>query len=296
MRPPPLRPALLLAACFVAGCGAEDSEETAPAACLGDSGTYLAALEDAPGEVLLDGETPISACLTDGQGGGQLATVGESAVEAATELNAEALSDPSGEATVRLGYLVGALQEARFADRRHPRGPDPAARRGGALHAEGRVPGRRRSSAPSARDTRPGRTADSLFQMSDQLWGGETTKAVENFPVSGQRVPVPVVRWLGRIKAAAARVNAELGLLEPEIAERIAAAGDAVATGEHDDQFPVDVFQTGSGHLLEHECQRGARQPRRRPGAPERPRQHGPVLERRLSLGGPPGGARRGHR
>src|SRR5688500_17607277 len=83
--------------------------------------------------------------------------------------------------------------------------------------------------------------------MSDQVWGGETTKAVENFPVSGQRVPVPVVRWLGRIKAAAARVNAELGLLEPEIAEKIAAAGDAVAAGEHDDQFPVDVFQTGSG-------------------------------------------------
>jgi len=80
-----------------------------------------------------------------------------------------------------------------------------------------------------------------------QLWGGETAKAVENFPVSGQRVPVPVVRWLGRIKAASARVNAELGQLDPGIAEKIAAAGDAVAAGEHDDQFPVDVFQTGSG-------------------------------------------------
>jgi hypothetical protein len=102
----------LLAACFAAGCGAEDSEETAPAACLGDAGTYLAALEDAPGEVLLDGETPISDCLSEGQGGGQLATVGESAVEAATQLNSKALSDPSGEATVQLGYLVGALQEA----------------------------------------------------------------------------------------------------------------------------------------------------------------------------------------
>ena len=80
-----------------------------------------------------------------------------------------------------------------------------------------------------------------------QLWGGETAKAVENFPVSGERIPVPVVHWLGRLKAAAARVNAELGKLDPEIAERIAAAGDAVAAGEHDDQFPVDVFQTGSG-------------------------------------------------
>ena len=80
-----------------------------------------------------------------------------------------------------------------------------------------------------------------------ELWGPETTKAIENFPVSGQPIPVPVVRWLGRIKAAAARVNAELGLLDDDLAERIAAAGDAIARGEHDDQFPLDVFQTGSG-------------------------------------------------
>src|SRR3954465_13015798 len=80
-----------------------------------------------------------------------------------------------------------------------------------------------------------------------QLWGGETTKAVANFPVSGERVPVSVVRWLGRIKAAAARTNAELGKLDRDIAERIAAAGDRVPTGDYDDQFPIDVFQTGSG-------------------------------------------------
>ncbi|HSI30680.1 MAG TPA: lyase family protein, partial [Miltoncostaeaceae bacterium] len=80
-----------------------------------------------------------------------------------------------------------------------------------------------------------------------ELWGGETRKAVENFPVSGERVPLPVVRWLGRIKGAAARVNAELGLLDAAVAERIATAADAVAAGEHDDQFPIDVFQTGSG-------------------------------------------------
>ena len=84
-------------------------------------------------------------------------------------------------------------------------------------------------------------------QETEQLWGGETTKAVANFPVSGERVPVPVVRWLGRIKGAAARVNGELGLLDGAIAERIAAAGDAIAAGKHDEQFPVDVFQTGSG-------------------------------------------------
>jgi fumarate hydratase, class II len=83
--------------------------------------------------------------------------------------------------------------------------------------------------------------------VKEELWGPETGKAVENFPVSGERVPAPVVRWLGRIKAAAARVNAELGLLDPDLAERIARAGDEVANGEHDDQFPIDVFQTGSG-------------------------------------------------
>ncbi|HEV7483255.1 MAG TPA: lyase family protein, partial [Solirubrobacterales bacterium] len=83
--------------------------------------------------------------------------------------------------------------------------------------------------------------------MTEQLWGGETTKAVDNFPVSGSPVPVPVVRWLGRVKAAAAEVNGELGLLDGDLAERIADAGKAVGAGEHDDQFPVDVFQTGSG-------------------------------------------------
>jgi fumarate hydratase class II len=82
---------------------------------------------------------------------------------------------------------------------------------------------------------------------SQHLWGGETTKAIANFPVSGEPIPVPVARWLGRIKAAAARVNAELGLLDADKAERIAAAADRVAAGELDDQFPIDVFQTGSG-------------------------------------------------
>jgi fumarate hydratase class II len=80
-----------------------------------------------------------------------------------------------------------------------------------------------------------------------QLWGDETTKAVENFQVSGDPIHDEVVHWLGRIKAAAARVNAELGLLDPDIAERIARAGDEVAEGKYDDQFPVDAFQTGSG-------------------------------------------------
>ena len=80
-----------------------------------------------------------------------------------------------------------------------------------------------------------------------ELWGAETRKAVENFQVSGQPIPPSVAAWLGRIKAAAARANAELGLLDEGKAERIAAAADRVATGELSDQFPIDVFQTGSG-------------------------------------------------
>jgi fumarate hydratase class II len=86
-----------------------------------------------------------------------------------------------------------------------------------------------------------------MVSVQNELWGVETRKAIENFQVSGETIPVPVVRWLGRIKAAAARVNAELGLLDPDLAERIATAADAVAAGEHDEQFPIDVFQTGSG-------------------------------------------------
>jgi fumarate hydratase, class II len=80
-----------------------------------------------------------------------------------------------------------------------------------------------------------------------QLWGGETAKAVVNFPVSGEPIPAPVARWLGRIKGAAARVNADLGLLDADKSERIAAAAARIANGELDDQFPIDVFQTGSG-------------------------------------------------
>jgi fumarate hydratase, class II len=85
------------------------------------------------------------------------------------------------------------------------------------------------------------------MSVQTELWGVETTKAVDNFPVSGERVPAAVIHWLGRLKGAAARTNAELGLLDAGLAERIAAAADEVAHGQHDDQFPIDVFQTGSG-------------------------------------------------
>ena len=80
-----------------------------------------------------------------------------------------------------------------------------------------------------------------------QLWGGETAKAIENFPISGERVPISVVRWLARVKGAAAAVNGELGLLEKRRAARIEQAAAAIAAGKHDAQFPIDVFQTGSG-------------------------------------------------
>jgi fumarate hydratase class II len=81
----------------------------------------------------------------------------------------------------------------------------------------------------------------------EQLWGAETTKAIANFPVSGEPIPPPVARWLGRIKGAAALANADLGLLDRDKADRIAAAAARIAAGELDDQFPIDVFQTGSG-------------------------------------------------
>ena len=80
-----------------------------------------------------------------------------------------------------------------------------------------------------------------------QLWGGETSKAVENFPISGETVPVEVIRWLARLKGAAAAVNGELGLLPKGKAKSIERAAAEVAAGKHDRQFPIDVFQTGSG-------------------------------------------------
>ncbi|MEO7752839.1 MAG: class II fumarate hydratase [Terracoccus sp.] len=81
----------------------------------------------------------------------------------------------------------------------------------------------------------------------DALWGAQTARAVENFPVSGQPVPTGVVHALALLKAAAAEVNAELGVVGAETAAAIGAAAREVADGRHDDQFPIDVFQTGSG-------------------------------------------------
>jgi fumarate hydratase class II len=79
------------------------------------------------------------------------------------------------------------------------------------------------------------------------LWRAQTQRAVENFPISGRPLGRSQIRALGLLKAAAARVNAKLGVLPPDVANAIAEAADGVATGKYDDHFPLDVFQTGSG-------------------------------------------------
>ena len=92
--------------------------------------------------------------------------------------------------------------------------------------------------------------SDSLGEMkvpAGALYGASTARAVENFPISGRRLPRPLIAALGWIKQAAAEVNGALGLLSPERAQAIAAASAAVARGEYDSEFPVDIYQTGSG-------------------------------------------------
>jgi fumarate hydratase class II len=91
---------------------------------------------------------------------------------------------------------------------------------------------------------------DSMGELevpADALWGAQTQRAVDNFPISGLPMPRQFIRALGLIKWAAAGANHDLGLLSAELAQAIQRAALAVADGGHDDQFPVDVFQTGSG-------------------------------------------------
>ena len=96
-----------------------------------------------------------------------------------------------------------------------------------------------------------GRTErDSMGEMEvpdDALYGASTQRAVENFPISGERMPRELIHAYGQLKSAAAAVNRDLGELDESRAGRIIAAADAVAGGRHDEQFPVDVYQTGSG-------------------------------------------------
>jgi len=81
----------------------------------------------------------------------------------------------------------------------------------------------------------------------DALYGAQTQRAVENFPISGRGLERAQIRAMGLLKGAAARVNGRLGVLEDDMAAAIARAADEVAHGHHDGQFPIDVFQTGSG-------------------------------------------------
>jgi hypothetical protein len=101
---------------LAAGCASNENER-APEACRVTSAVYLQALQAAPGDVRLEGGTPISACLVPAQEGGELAQVGGEMVVAATKLNAEARQDPSGTGPVQLGYLIGAV--SRGADSIH---------------------------------------------------------------------------------------------------------------------------------------------------------------------------------
>src|ERR1700756_1556120 len=80
----------------------------------------------------------------------------------------------------------------------------------------------------------------------DALWGAHTQRAVQNFPISGNAMPRPFIAALGLAKQAAARANQSLGLLDGRIAQAVEAAAAEVAAGNHDAQFPIDVFQTGS--------------------------------------------------
>jgi fumarate hydratase class II len=91
---------------------------------------------------------------------------------------------------------------------------------------------------------------DSMGEMAvpaDALYGASTQRAVLNFPISGQRYPRPFIRALALIKRAAAETHEGHGLIEPDVARAIAAAAAEVAGGAHDDQFPIDIYQTGSG-------------------------------------------------
>jgi hypothetical protein len=99
---------ICLLAALAAGCG--NQSDSTPVACLQGKEIYLAALAEAPRAVKLAGDTPIGECLAENQEGGDLATVGEAMVEAATELNGEARTVPSSPAALQLGYLIGAAQ------------------------------------------------------------------------------------------------------------------------------------------------------------------------------------------
>ena len=128
----------------------------------------------------------------------------------------------------------------------------------------------------------------------DAKWRAQTQRAVENFPISGQPIERELIAGLALIKGAGARVRAERGLLDPAKAEAIAAAAGEVARGDWDAEFPIDVFQTGSGTssnmntnevlaTLAAEKLGGGE----RSGAPQRRRQRPAVVQRPVPVGHP---------
>src|SRR6185312_1931963 len=101
---------VVLGAALLAGCGGSSTkDERQPVACREGVGVYLSAMREAPGAVILAGETPISGCLVPAAEAGELADLGESALAAATKLNAQARAEPGGPAALQLGYLLGAI-------------------------------------------------------------------------------------------------------------------------------------------------------------------------------------------
>jgi fumarate hydratase class II len=118
---------------------------------------------------------------------------------------------------------------------------------------------------------------DSMGELkvpADAFWGAQTQRAVENFPISGLRLPRGFIRALALIKQSAAAANARLGLLEPRLASAIESAAAAVASGAHDDQFPIDVFQTGSGTSSNMNANEVIAHLATRPGAPVHANDH----------------------
>src|SRR3954452_17523315 len=103
------------------------------------------------------------------------------------------------------------------------------------------------SSAPAAQTRTEHDSMGEVEVPADALWRAQTQRAVQNFPISGRPLPALLLHALARIKAAAARANAELDVVTSEQRDAIVAAAGEIVGGRHDDQFPIDVFQTGSG-------------------------------------------------
>src|SRR5690606_351908 len=116
------------------------------------------------------------------------------------------------------------------------------------VRSRAKAPPKRPGTAAPAPRTRTEHDSMGELQVpADALWGAQTQRAVQNFPVSGRPMPRGFIRALGLVKAAAAEVNAGLGLLPKNLAAAIRAAALEVAEGRHDAHFPVDIYQTGSG-------------------------------------------------